>query len=48
MDRLQADLDRYLEFHNRERAHQGYRTKDRTPLEAFLDGVTQLAQERVA
>lgn len=24
LDELQRDLDRYLEFYNRERAHQGY------------------------
>jgi hypothetical protein len=28
--------DRYLEFYNRERAHQGYRTQGRTPYQAFL------------
>jgi len=27
---LQTDLDRYLEFYNRERAGQGYRTRGRT------------------
>jgi len=26
---LQNDLDRYLEFYNRERAHRGYRTQGR-------------------
>ncbi len=35
-------LDRYLEFYNRERAHQGYRTQGRTPCQAFLDGVSQI------
>ena len=51
---LQADLDRYLEFYNRERAHQGYRTQGRTPYQAFLDGVkkmeegNKMPQERVA
>jgi hypothetical protein len=28
---LQADLDAYLMFYNRERAHQGYRTQGWTP-----------------
>ena len=37
---LQLDLDRYLEFYNRDRAHRGYRTQGRTPLQAFLDGLT--------
>jgi len=36
---LQTDLDRYLEFYNRERAHRGYRTQGRTPLQAFLEGL---------
>lgn len=36
---LQTDLDIYLEFYNRERAHRGYRTQGRTPLQAFLDGL---------
>jgi hypothetical protein len=35
VDQLQRDLDRYLDFYNRERAHQGYRTKGRTPYQAF-------------
>jgi hypothetical protein len=39
VDQLQRDLDTYLEFYNRERAHQGYRTKGRTPYQAFLDGI---------
>ena len=36
LNQLQADLDRYLEFYNRERAYQGYRTQARTPYQAFL------------
>jgi transposase InsO family protein len=35
LDQLQADLDRYVDFYNRERAHQGYRTQGRTPYQAF-------------
>ena len=42
LDQLQADLDRYLDFYNRERAHQGYRTKGRTPYQAFVDGVAEM------
>jgi len=45
VDQLQADLDRYLEFYNRERAHQGYRTQGRTPYQAFLDGVKQMQEK---
>ena len=48
VEQLQADLDKYLDFYNRERAHQGYRTKGRTPYQAFLDGVNGMLQERVA
>lgn len=29
---LQADLDAWLETYNTTRPHQGYRTRDRTPL----------------
>jgi transposase InsO family protein len=39
---LQADLDRYLDFYNRERAHQGYRTKGRTPYQTYLDGIAEM------
>jgi Integrase core domain len=38
VDQLQNDLDRYLDFYNRQSAHRGYRTQGRTPLQAFLDG----------
>jgi transposase InsO family protein len=48
VDQLQTDLDAYLNFYNRERAHQGYRTRGRTPYQAFLDGRHTPAQERVA
>ena len=48
VDKLQADLDRYVEFYNRERAHQGYRTQGRTPYQAFLEGVDQMSQDRAA
>lgn len=44
LDQLLVDLDRYLAFYNRERAHQGYRTKGRTPYQAFVDGVAAMQQ----
>jgi len=31
LEQLRRDLDEYLAFYNRERAHQGYRTQGRTP-----------------
>ena len=36
---LQKDLDAWLESYNTTRADQGYRTKGRTPLQAFQDGL---------
>jgi len=41
LDQLQVDLDCYLEFYNRQRAHQGYRTQGRAPYQAFLEEVNQ-------
>jgi transposase InsO family protein len=48
VEQLQKDLDVYVDFYNRERAHQGYRTQGRTPYQAFLDGRANPTQERVA
>ncbi len=45
LDELQADLDHYLEFYNRQRAPQGYRTQGPTPYQAFLDGVKITSEE---
>jgi hypothetical protein len=42
---LQADLDRYMEFYDRERAHLGYRTLGRTPHQVFLDGLAESRKE---
>lgn len=44
---LQRDLDAYLDFYNRERAHQGYRTQGRTPYQAFLDGLAEMSRKEV-
>ena len=44
-DQLQRGLDRHVEFYNRERAHQGYRTQGRTPLQTFSEGVAQIRKE---
>ena len=33
---MQTVLDRYLDFYNHRRAHQGYRTRGRTPGEIFM------------
>lgn len=48
VDQLQRDLDTYVNFYNRERAHQGYRTRGRTPFQAFLDGKASKPQEQAA
>jgi len=37
LDQFEAALVHYLDFDNRERAHHGYRTKGRTPSQAFSD-----------
>jgi hypothetical protein len=34
---LQTDLDAFLSFYNERRAHQGYRTQGRTPLQTFTE-----------
>ncbi len=44
---LQRDLDEYIAFYNRERAHQGYRTQGRTPFQTFSEGVAQMRREEV-
>ncbi len=44
IDQFQDDLDQYLGFYNRERAHRGYRTQGPTPLQAFLDGKAAASQ----
>jgi hypothetical protein len=44
---LQQDLDTYLDFYNRERAHQGYRTQGRTPFVAFLASVAVRREQQV-
>jgi transposase InsO family protein len=45
---LQTDLDRFLDFYNRERAHHGYRTQGRTPFQAFLDGLALRPSQKEA
>ncbi len=47
VDQLQRDLDRCVEFYNRERAHQGYRTLSRTPYQVFLAGIEAMRREEV-
>ena len=39
IEELQADLDRWMDFYNRERTHQGKRCQGKTPLQTFIDAV---------
>ena len=45
LEQLQRDLDEYVAFYNRERAHHGYRTQGRTPFQTFPGGVAQIRKE---
>lgn len=47
LEQLQRDLDEYLAFYNCERAHQGYRTQGRTPLQTSFEGLEQMRREEV-
>jgi len=44
---LQRDLDAYVAFYSRERAHQGYRTQSRTPYQTLRDGLEAMPGEEV-
>ncbi len=36
---IQRDLDRFLEFYNHQRSHQGYRLTGRTPAQALREAL---------
>lgn len=38
VEELQRDLDKWVDYYNIERTHQGKRCNGRTPMETFLDG----------
>lgn len=38
-DEIQADLDRFLDYYNVQRSHQGYRLKGRTPMQALHEAL---------
>lgn len=44
IDEIQADLDRFLDYYNLERSHQGYRLRGKTPAQALREA---LAVERL-
>jgi hypothetical protein len=37
---LQRDLDRFLEYYDAKRSHQGYWLQGRTPVQAFADALS--------
>lgn len=39
IEELQVDLDRWMDFYNRERTHQGKRCQGKTPMQTFIDGI---------
>ena len=43
VDEMQRDLDRYLEFYNNKRPHQGRGMNGRTPIKAFVQGIPKTA-----
>lgn len=36
---IQRDLDRFMDYYNTQRTHQGYRLKGRTPAQALKDAL---------
>lgn len=45
LDELQEDLDKWLEYYNYERTHQGKMCCGRTPYETFIDGVQKMREK---
>lgn len=41
VDQMQEDLERYLHHYNHERPHQGRMMEGRTPIQAFMAGITE-------
>lgn len=39
VDDLQLELDKWIEFYNQERTHQGKRCQGRTPMQTFIDSL---------
>ena len=38
-EQIQADLDKFMEYHNLKRSHQGYRLKGKTPAQALREAL---------
>lgn len=45
LDEIQADLDKWLEYYNTARPHQGKRQQGRTPMETFMDNLGYAKQK---
>ena len=45
VDHLQADLDRWLVYYNRERPHQGYRNLGRRPYDTITQYLEAVREE---
>jgi transposase InsO family protein len=39
IEQIQADLDKFIEYYNLERSHQGYRLQGRTPAQALREAL---------
>lgn len=48
INELQEDLDKWLEYYNKERTHQGKMCCGRTPMATFLDGVKIAHQKQLS
>lgn len=44
---MQNDFDKYLEYYNTERAHQGRNMNGRTPIQVFIEGIKPREDETV-
>ena len=45
LEQMQGDLDAYLHIYNYERTHQGRNMNGRTPHQAFVEGIPNLADK---
>jgi hypothetical protein len=38
---MQEDLEKFFQYYNNERAHQGRNMKGKTPIQTFKDGIVK-------
>jgi hypothetical protein len=48
LEKLQKDLDEWIEYYNSERIHQEKMCNGRTPMETLLDGKSIWAEKNLA